>query len=80
MSALEKMVGQAFQLDSIEQQKAIEFIQIHKEKHKLGDEFPKGAAIGGKFTFLFTPTGLGVFITVKCRCGDNQLLTNVEAL
>jgi len=35
-------------------------------------------AIGGKITFEFTPTGLGVIQMVKCVCGKTLNLTNTD--
>lgn len=32
-------------------------------------------AIGGRLTFSFTPTGLGVVTKVKCGCGEEIDLT-----
>ena len=32
-------------------------------------------AIGGRFTFQFTPTSLGTITIVKCACGGNIDLT-----
>jgi hypothetical protein len=36
-------------------------------------------AIGGGETFSFTPTGLGMIITYKCRCGDVLDLTEYDS-
>lgn len=36
---------------------------------------PSGA-IGGRFTYTFTPTGLGVIVTVKCACGAEVDVTD----
>lgn len=36
-------------------------------------------AIGGKYTFKFTPTGLGVKSEVECACGDNFDFTEYES-
>ena len=35
-------------------------------------------AIGGRLTYEFTPTGLGVIIKVKCGCGEFVDLTEYE--
>lgn len=45
-----------------------------KEKHK-GKE-PYSGAIGGRLTFLFTSTGIGVFCKVRCSCGVEEDLTD----
>jgi hypothetical protein len=33
-------------------------------------------AIGGKTTFCFTPTSLGVILKVKCACGTEKDFTD----
>lgn len=35
-------------------------------------------AIGGRLSFIFTPTGLGNIVQVKCICGATNTLTNFE--
>ncbi len=35
-------------------------------------------AIGGRLSFVFTPTGLGTCLQVKCICGEKLELTNTE--
>ena len=40
-------------------------------------ECPSGA-IGGQFTFKFTPTGLGYIITIKCLCGKDVNVTDFD--
>lgn len=38
-----------------------------KEKHK-GNSY--AGAIGGRYTYEFTPTSIGEFGRIKCSCGD----------
>ena len=35
-------------------------------------------AIGGRFTFSFTPIGLGTIVVIKCVCGKELDLTDYE--
>jgi len=35
-------------------------------------------AIGGGFTYSFTPTGLGDIEVVRCACGAELCLTNTD--
>ena len=35
-------------------------------------------AIGGRLSYVFTPTGLGTCVTVKCICGEELDLTDSE--
>lgn len=61
-----------------EQQKIFEnWKTIHNKKCVFSDPMKQGA-IGGRFTYIFTPTGLGVITKVKCACGDEIDLTNSE--
>ena len=39
---------------------------------------PMGA-IGGRTTYSFTPTGLGVAVSVSCACGAEKNLTDYES-
>lgn len=34
--------------------------------------------IGGRISFIFTPTSLGVAFTVKCACGASKECTDVN--
>jgi hypothetical protein len=47
------------------------------KKHECECKDPsKQGAIGGRFTYEFIPTGIGVFVTVKCMCGSHIHLTD----
>jgi len=48
-----------------------------KEKNKKDGEVYVGA-IGGAYTFCFTPTGLGDIVVVKCADGTELDLTEYE--
>ena len=37
------------------------------------------AAIGGRLTFSFTPTGLGPAVSVKCACGEKHNCTDYDS-
>ena len=37
-------------------------------------------AIGGAYTFCFTPTGLGDFVEVRCSDGTSLMLTDYNEL
>jgi len=58
-----------FKLTEIQQEK------FNKWNHKCDND---GGAIGGKLQFVFTPTGLGVILNVKCVCGEKLDLTEYE--
>ena len=59
-----------FELNDLEEEKAKEF----KEKHK--DCFVQ-STIGGQFSYIFTPTGIGYGISIKCEiCGEFEDITD----
>ena len=61
-------------------------IQEWQNKHDLekhGESFQHGqrytGAIGGAYTFSFTPTGLGTVFKVTCSCGDHIDMTDYDS-
>ncbi len=44
--------------------------------HKCDDDLI--ATIGGKYSYVFIPTGLGMIKRVECICGDVLDLTDVD--
>jgi len=60
---------------SIEQHK--QYDEWRKEKNKKEGEVYVGA-IGGAYSFCFTPTGLGTMVVVKCADGTELDLTEYE--
>lgn len=47
----------------------------------MDGEFPYYGAIGGALTYMFTPTGIGTFITVKHSGTEETInLTNYDEL
>ena len=65
-----------FKLTEDEIKLLIEF----KNNHKCTNKEIK-SAIGGKYSYTFTPTGLCIFASVKCNaCGSELTLTNMEML
>ena len=63
-----------FRLDPIEQGRLERFREHHKET------CPGISTIGGKFTYVFTPTGIGTAIVVRCNaCGKEEDITNIDA-
>ena len=47
-----------------------------KIKHNKNCSIKNAGAIGGKFTFSFTPTGLGCITKITCGCGKEIVVTN----
>jgi len=60
---------------SAEQHK--KYDEWRKEKNKKEGEVYVGA-IGGAYSFCFTPTGLGTMVVVKCADGTELDLTEYE--
>ena len=54
-----------------------EFGKWKKEHDKVCLSKDVGA-IGGRFTYSFTSTGLGDIIKIKCACGEELDLTHSE--
>ena len=56
-----------------------ELKKYHRWKAKHDKTCPdKGAAIGGRITFSFTPTGIGTVVVVKCACGEEKNVTDFD--
>lgn len=64
-----------FELDNEQVEKYYVWFNHHKNNCPL---YMIDGAIGGRETFYFTPTGLGVIVKVKCACGEELDLTNYE--
>jgi hypothetical protein len=47
-------------------------------KHKCPYANGKDGAIGGRFTYCITPTGVGSVYTIKCICGKELDLSHTE--
>ena len=73
-----------FSLDEDQNTKLGDWVSQHniscrfsRQNNEGNPDSPTGA-IGGRFTYEFTPTGLGVCAIVKCACGEAIDLTDVE--
>ncbi len=52
---------------------------IWKVEHdKICSLKDKDGTIGGRISFVFNPTGVGVGVDVKCGCGEKLDLTNYD--
>ncbi len=63
-----------FELDQIQEARARAFAKEHECPLKEGGV----GAIGGRISFRFTPTGLGVIENVECACGKTLCLTEID--
>ena len=70
-----------FPLSKEEKDRALQWMNAH-EQAKHWDKFrncPQGAgSIGGRYSYIFTPTSVEVLGTIKCNaCGEELFFTNV---
>lgn len=63
---MEKDYYRGFPISESEE-KAIKKWQTEHEKEHGGGH----GAIGGKYTYIFTPTSIGTIGTIKCSCGES---------
>lgn len=59
-----------FSFNDIERIKVDEFIETHK------CTITYEGAIGGKISYIFTPTSLGIAKSVECACGQKSNVTD----
>ena len=52
-----------FDLDEYEQKQADAFMDKHRACY---EKLTSNPAIGGQYTFMFTPTGIGTFAAIQC--------------
>jgi len=64
-----------FELDYEESKRATDWIKKHNKKCKLSS-----GTIGDKFSYIFTPTGIGIFSTLNCPCGESFNRTDIGNL
>ena len=70
----------SFQISEDEHKKINKWISNHEiKKHgqKKGEYHYCGAA-GGCYSYIFTPTGLGVIGSIKCSCGEEFEFSNID--
>jgi hypothetical protein len=49
-----------------------------RKEHNKVCKIEDVGAIGGKFTWSFTPTSLGCILVLKCICGEKLDLTDYD--
>lgn len=64
--------ARGFSISKEEYDAAIDWMNKHElAKHYDPNRYtPRGGAIGGSYTWLFVPTGIGTFGTIRCSCGE----------
>lgn len=70
-----------FDISEDEQQRIDDWCKKHdEEKHGAdykNNKFRYGGAIGGAYTYCFTPTSIGVIGSIKCTCGDEYIFREI---
>ena len=67
-----------FEFDETELRKYKKWKEEHDKTCPCKDPMKQGA-IGGRLTYQFTPSGVGVATVVKCACGEKIDLTDYES-
>jgi hypothetical protein len=65
-----------FALTQGELDKAEAWIKEHEQSHIVHRD--SGSAIGGAYTWCFTPTSIGTVCNVKCTCGQKIDCTDYD--
>ena len=63
-----------FCLTEDQENRVKEWMKDHRNECTLDD----AGAIGGRYTYEFTPTGLGMCEVVKCVCGSELNVTDYD--
>jgi len=56
--------------------KELEISKRFTTRHVIRHRKEKKTAIGGRFTYSFTPTSLGEIAAIRCACGKKKTLTD----
>ena len=66
-----------FELSDKEEKEGKEWMSSQVNEHRRDQMI----AIGGRFSYVFTPTGIGTFIQVQDnQTGDNKDITDIDKL
>lgn len=71
------MTGMEFTLTEEQSKKAADWKEKHDKTCIFADPNKQGA-IGGRITYCFTGTSLGIIAKIKCGCGEELDLTDYE--
>lgn len=65
-----------FLLNENELKKAKDFKKRMEKKYSYEEKYC--GAVGGFYTFCFTPTGIGTVVVIKTELGDEENITDFE--
>jgi hypothetical protein len=66
-----EQVALTFTVSTEENERSKPFIAEHQQKH---DEYQ--GSIGGRYSYKFCSTSLGVAVSIHCSCGESLNLTD----
>ena len=66
-----------FEITTEENKQISDWLKEHNKTCEFTNPENQGA-IGGRLTYCFTPTGLGLVTKVKCACGGEKNVTNYD--
>jgi len=66
-----------FEINEEEYKKYKKWIKKHDKTCPYKGPLKQGA-LGGRLAYTFTPKNMGVIIKVKCACGEEVNLTDVD--
>lgn len=64
-----------FEMDSDEIAEFKKWEAEHNKTCVFGKPAAYTGAIGGRFSFIFTPTSIGQLVVVKCACGEKECVS-----
>ncbi|GMQ95321.1 MAG: hypothetical protein BMS9Abin13_434 [Patescibacteria group bacterium] len=64
-----------FSFGEKEKNKLSDWLKEHNKTCSFADIGNQGA-IGGRISYIFTPTGIGCVVEVKCACGEKVDITD----
>lgn len=70
------MNRKCFDITENEQKAIDEWVEKHTQEKHNGSHY--SGAIGGRYTYEFTPTSIGTVGVIKCSCGDEFTFKELE--
>ena len=65
-----------FKLTKYELKESKKWIKKHSKDHVIQDT----AAIGGRWSYIFTPTSIGDFVSIKCNaCNESKQISDLSS-